>query len=181
MDTSVLNRICVHPTAGTALPADVGAGSNIARATWSSAGWVTIRSILHDSDDADLVDGTLSMEPLGEIIGLKSPLSQGMEEYIMIGNAIQAVSFGVYGASDTVMDLSSVMSTTSQETKYLNAMTNRAVAVEWNGVFVDYYPNVVAVWTPNLGSIREVTISGFRCLVQRYASYEGGFSRRHNA
>ncbi len=136
--TSLVNKIGIHATAETALPTLPGSsGSNIA--SWS--GWSTLGSVSSQSDTADLDADSIDFDFVTEIAKIQAPRDLAVQERIMLQNYIDGFSFVCHDASEALLTLASHVSISSNQMTFSGTLTNRTIAIEVNGYFVDYFPS----------------------------------------
>lgn len=141
MATSVIHRISVHPTAGTAPPAAPALGSNYDAATLQAAGWITIGSAdLGDSGNLD--SESVTQTPVQEVIEIKPPGSLARSSTIVRHNSIGEIAFICYDVAQDIVALDSTASEVGATVTRGRDVTYRSVLIEVTGMRSDWYPKV---------------------------------------
>lgn len=180
-NTSIIHRICVHATAASALPILASSGSNIAQATWSTAGYETIGSRANNGDDLDLDGGEISL-PIERIEALvRPPRSQAPADAILLQNGFGAWEFGCYDMSEALHTLGSDISVGSNIAQLASSYTKRAVAIEVNGFAVIWFKQAILKVSALPGDFANADPAGAvktRCMVLPLedSTYPGGGS-----
>lgn len=152
MSTNFVNRVAIHPTAETAMPALAALGSNIAQATWSGAGWTTLGSVNQHGDDVDLDADSIDTPFLAEEGIIQPPRSMTREETVAFQSGADAFEIPCYDTSQDLMDLDSNADSDGVVWEKGGTMTYRAVAIEIAGLAVKYFPKcLIRVMSDNGG------------------------------
>lgn len=138
-ESNVIKRICVHATAETAVPSLTDKGTPLAVTTWTAATWVPIGSIQR-GDTADVHDDDVDISFLDEFAQVKPPLSLTVEDYALLSAGAESLSFMAYDGQEALLTLDSLMSVASHVAQIGTTLTYRAVCVEVNGLWIDYFP-----------------------------------------
>ena len=150
MATSVVHRIMVHATEGTELPTPRPArGANFAVATLQGAGWFTIGSI-QNGDDGDIDSESVERTNYNEGVSINPPGSQTRQGFIMRKSGVDELTFtaydidaGVFALDSTVAEVVPGLGVYEQQ----GTQVYRSLAVEIDGLLVDWYPRVLLTIT----------------------------------
>jgi len=149
MATSVVHRIAVHATEGTELPPLPARGANFDVATLQGAGWFTIGSI-QNGDDGDIDSESVERTNYNEGVSINPPGSQTRQGFIMRKSGVDEFTFtaydidaGVFALDSTVAELAPGSGVYEQQ----GTQVYRSVAVEIDGLLVDWYPRVLLTIT----------------------------------
>jgi hypothetical protein len=153
-ETSLINRIAVHAAAETALPTLPAKRANIAKSAWTTATFVTLGSIMRGEggDNADINDD--SVEATTERVVEEIFQTRGLqrEEINLLKNRIDTISIRCEDASAALFALASDITITSNVATFAKTLTYRTLAIEINGLFIDYYPKVaIFIENPTAG------------------------------
>lgn len=141
MATSVIHRISIHPTAGTAPPTTPDLGSNYDAATLQGAGWVTLGSVdLGDSGDLD--SESVTQTPEQEVTEIRPPGSLARKDTIVRHNSITEIAFVAYDIAQDIVALDSTASEAGANVTRGRTVTYRSVLIEVTGKRCDWYPKV---------------------------------------
>lgn len=179
-ETSLINRIAIHATASSALPTLPAKRVNITKAAWTTATWKTIGSVARLADDGDITDEGIEMTT--ERVTQEIMTTRGLqrEDLILLQNRITEFTIVCESPSEAIFTLASDISITSHEATFASALTFRAVAIEVNGLWIDYFPScAVFIDSPSMG-YGEDGKSLVNIVVMPIAttSYPAGFSRK---
>jgi len=146
-NTSIVNRVAIHATAGTALPTlPASPGSNISQSDFATAGFETIGSRELRSDNYDIDEETFTFSVEERFHETMAPLSHGPDEVLLIGNKVNAVEIVLYDIDGALLTLASDMTFGSSQATWANSYTNRTVAIEINGLGIFEFPNAVVTF-----------------------------------
>ena len=138
-ETSIIYQIGIHATAETAIPT---APAKYAHINLSGAGFTVIGS-RDRGDTADLDEDTLDLAFVRESVDIDPPLSLTAKDSILRKAGADSFEFVCYGGQEDLLALDSDISITSHVASFGTTRTKRAVIVEVNGLWVDYYPSCV--------------------------------------
>jgi hypothetical protein len=141
--TSIINRIAMHATASTALPTLPAAGSNIAVATWTSAGFETLGGRNSRGDDYDFDEESIDFMNVTErFADISAPLSDGIDDRILVSRKLEPMEFTLYDLDTAFLSLDSAVDVTSGVMTWDDptAASKRTVAIEIHGKGVFYFP-----------------------------------------
>lgn len=142
MATSVVHRISIHDTMGTAPPTEPALGSNYDAATLQAAGWVTIGSV-DMGDDCNLDSESIEQSPLFEGVEILPPGSLTRNKTIVRHNGIDEVTFTAYDVSQDCCELESTTTTEGAVITRGRDVVYRSMLIEVDGIRSDFYPRVL--------------------------------------
>ena len=142
MATSVVHRISIHETMGTAPPTEPALGSNYDAATLQAAGWVTIGSV-DMGDDCNLDSESIEQSPLFEGVEILPPGSLTRNKTIVRHNGIDEVTFTAYDVSQDCCELESTTTTDGAVITRGRDVVYRSMLIEVDGIRSDFYPRVL--------------------------------------
>lgn len=150
MATSVVHRIMVHATEAAELPGPApDRGSNYDAAALQGAGWFTIGSI-QNGDDGDIDSETVERTNYNEGVSINPPGSQTRQGFIMRKSGVDELTFtaydidaGVFALDSTVAEVTPGLGVYEQQ----GTQVYRSLAVEIDGLLVDWYPRVLLTIT----------------------------------
>ena len=149
MATSVVHRIAVHATEGTELPPLPERGDNFAVATLQAAGWFCIGSI-QNGDDGDIDSESVERTNYNEGVSINPPGSQTRQGFIMRKSGVDEFTFTAYDIDSGVFALDSTVAEVvpgSGVYEQQGTQVYRSIAVEIDGLLVDWYPRVLLTIT----------------------------------
>jgi len=162
--TSIVSRIGIHATAETALPTLPAApGSNVAVASWSSAGFETINSRNLHSDDYDTDIETFQWNVEEHVHETVAPISDGVDDVILLGRRLEDLEIKLYDIDEGLLTLGSDISVTSNVATWASTFTNRTVGIEINNTAMFQFPKSVIRFTniemgPDEGQVARATM-----------------------
>lgn len=178
-ETSLINRVAIHATAETALPTLAAKRANIAKSAWTIATFKTIGSIQRGADDIDM--GGDGIELTTERVVQEIMQTRGLqrEDLILLQDRIMEFTIPCEDASEELFTLASDISVTTNEATYATGLTFRAVAIEVNGLFIDYFPKcAVFIDTPSAGYGEDgKALTNLVVMPIATSTYPGGWSR----
>jgi len=137
MENNVINVIAIHATAETAHPAAAVKGANIA--TWT--GYKVLGSTQCGNDiDLDATSVEISVERTLAMI--EPTRSIQAEDIVLMKNKVASVAFSVYELGEDIFTLLSDWTVTSNVGQPSSTLAFRTLAIEVNGLLIDYYPKV---------------------------------------
>lgn len=139
MGTNYVNRVAIHPTAETSLPALAAAGSNIAQATWAGAGWTTLGAVRR-GDAVDLDADTIEIPEINEVGVIRPPRSMAPEDSVNFAGGADEFEIPCYDVGQTLHELHSGAEVDGNEVENGGEIVYRAVAIEIAGIKVRYLP-----------------------------------------
>lgn len=142
--TSIINRIAMHATGETALPTLPAAGSNIAVATWTSAGFETLGGRNSRGDDYDFDEESIDFINVTErFADISAPLSDGIDDRILVSRKLEPLEFTLYDIDTALLSLDSAVDLTSSVITWDDptAATKRTIAIEIHGKGIFYFPS----------------------------------------
>lgn len=151
MATSVVHRISVcdaddFDTVLAALRlAKPDLNSNYAATTFTGAGCFCIGS-RDRGDGADIDSESVEATPIVDGVTVRPAGSLNATKYITRHNGIEEITWTCYDVAQDVFELDSNASTDeslTSECQRSTTQTNRAVFIEYDGIRLDCYPNVV--------------------------------------
>lgn len=145
--TSLVNRLAIHPTASTSLPTLPAAGSSIAKASWTSAGFETIGSREYGSDNYDLDENAFNWNVEELWHETRAPFSDGIDEIILLNRKLVDIEVALYDIDTSLLQLSSDISVTSEVHTWTSTVTKRTVAIEVVGIGIFEFPNALVRFT----------------------------------
>ena len=149
MATSVVHRIAVHAAEGTELPPLPARGENFAVATLQGAGWFCIGSI-QNGDDGDIDSESVERTNYNEGVSINPPGSQTRQGFIMRKSGVDEFTFTAYDIDAGVFALDSIVAEVTPGSgvyEQQGTQVYRSVAVEIDGLLVDWYPRVLLTIT----------------------------------
>jgi hypothetical protein len=150
MATSVVHRIAVHATEATALPSGLpDRGSNYTAADFQNDNWFTIGSI-QNGDDGDIDSESVERTNYNEGVSINPPGSQTRQGYIMRKSGVDEFTFTCYDVDAGVFALDSTVAEVGTGTgiyEQQGTQVYRSIAVEIDGLLVDWYPRVLLTIT----------------------------------
>lgn len=145
--TSLVNRVAIHATASTSLPTLPAAGSNIAKSAWTTAGFETLGSRDHGSDNYDLDENAFTMTREDVWHETRAPFSDGVDEAILVSRRYTDIEITLYDIDTSLLQLGSDITVTSDAHTLTSTVTNRTVAVEINGIGIHEFPNCLVTFS----------------------------------
>lgn len=119
-------------------------GSNVAKATWNAATWVTIGSVGLRSDNYDMDDENFTpFQVEREIAEIGAPFSQGIDDMVLLSQRLVEAEFKLYDVSEALLALGSDITVASNIAKLAAAFTYRTVAIEIYNTAMIYIPKAV--------------------------------------
>ncbi len=144
-NSHLVNRIAIHATADTAmvtLPAS--AGSNVAKATWTSAGYVTAGMVDMRLDDYDTDEDTFTpFQVERRDAEIAAPFSQGIDDMILLSQRLVAAEFMLYDIKESLLTLGSDITVASNIAKLATSYTARTVGIEIYNTAMIYIPHAI--------------------------------------
>jgi hypothetical protein len=151
-ETRVINRIAIHATAETALPTLPAKRANIAKSAWTTATYKTLGSVARGGDDADINDESVEMTTERVVEEIFQTRGLQREDIILLKNRIDNFVITCEDASEALTLLASDISITSNKATFAATLTYRTVAIEVNGLFIDYFPKcAIFIENPSAG------------------------------
>ena len=143
MATHLINRIAIHATAETALPTlPASAGSNVSKASWTTAGYETIRGTnLQTADNYDIDEEPFNIETEVRTAEIMPPIGLGIDEELLISQKILPVEMTLFDVAEGLWTLASNITVSSNVAELTESLTPRAVAFE--------IYNTAMIWMPN--------------------------------
>ena len=172
-ETSVIHQIGIHATGGTAQPA---APLKFAHIDLATATFVVLRSA-QDGDDGDLDSESVTNPFVRVYAPVQPPLSLGVEDYVYKGGAVQPFEFMCYDGREELLELDSGIVIASNIAQLAATATKRAVCIEVNGLWVDYFPSCIVNVIESAGSIEEPVRTKVKVMPMATATLKGGWSR----
>lgn len=145
--TSLVNRVAIHATASTSLPTAPSAGSSIAKSAWTSAGFETVGSRDHGSDNYDLDESAFNWNVEEVWHETKAPFSDGVDEVILLSRKVVDIEVQLYDIEDSLLQLASDISVSTNTHTWTSTVTNRTVAIEIVGIGIWEFPNALVRFT----------------------------------
>lgn len=178
-ETSLISRVAIHATASSALPTLPAKGVNIAKSAWTTATFKTLGSVSRHGDDADITDDSIEMTTERVVQEIMQTRGMQRDDIILLQNRITEFSIVCEDASETLMALASDIAITSNEATFDEALAFRAVAIEVNGLWIDYFPKcAVFVDSPSAGYGEDgKAMLTLVCMPVSTAAYPTGWSR----
>lgn len=139
-ETNLINRVAIHATASSALPTLPAKGANIAKSAWTTATYSTLGSVARHGDDADITDDSVDATVERVVEEIMQTRGLQREDLILLQNRVSEFSIVAEDVSEDLMALASDMAVTSHVTDYAATLTFRSVAIEINGLRLDWYP-----------------------------------------
>jgi hypothetical protein len=150
MATSVVHRIMVHATEATELPTPgPDRGSNYAAAALQGAGWFCVGSI-QNGDDGDIDSESVERTNYNEGTSINPPGSQTRQGYVMRKSGVDEFTFTAYDIDAGVFALDSTVAEVAPGSgvyEQQGTQVYRSIAVEIDGLLVDWYPRVLLTIT----------------------------------
>jgi hypothetical protein len=146
-ETNFINKIYIHATGETALPTLPSKGANIT----SYSGAVAIGS-RQGGDGADLDSESVTVTLFDEFGEVMAPRSLTREDMLYFANGVDTVEFTAYDGSEALLTLASTFTVAANVLEPTAATTKRTVAIEVNGLWVDYFPSCVVAVTQFSGA-----------------------------
>ena len=150
MATSVVHRIMVHATEACWLPDPLpNRGSNYDPTALQNGGWFTIGSI-QNGDDGDIDSESVERTNYNEGTSINPPGSQTRQGFIMRKSGVDEFTFTAYDIDSGVFALDSTVAEVipgSGVYEQQGTQVYRSVAVEIDGLLVDWYPRVLLTIT----------------------------------
>ena len=177
LDAKHIHRVAIHATAATAHPAIGGVGTNIAKATWTSAGFVTIGSKQLDSDDHDLDQEAIDLVQATVATAIRAPRDLAPQGRRYEGGTLEDFDFTCFGVPEALVTLSSNMTIGSNAAQPATSLTKRALAIEINGLAILYIPQAYLMLSGiPMGYIGEdVSKAVFAVQVETDGTLTGGY------
>lgn len=178
-ETSLINRIAIHATASSALPTLAAKGANIAKSAWTTATFSTLGSVQRGGDDADIMGDAI--EATRERIVEEIMQTRGLqrEDLILLQNRITEFVIPCEDVSEDIFTLASDITVASHEATHAAALTFRTVAIEINGLCIDYYPKCAVFIDGQAAGYGEggKAVVNLICMPVATTSYPAGWSR----
>lgn len=147
LESKHIHLVAFHGTAGTAHPSIGGIGTNIAQATWSSAGFETMGSQQLDSCDHDLDAEALDLVLASVLSPIRAPRSGAPDDHRYEGGTLEPFALQAFGMPEALIALSSNMTVGSNIAQPSTSTTKRTVVIELNGYGLLYMPQVELMLT----------------------------------
>lgn len=139
-ETSLISRVAIHATASSALPTLPAKGANIAKSAWTTATWKTGGSVARHGDDFDINDESIEYTVERAVEEIMQTRGLQREDLILLQNRITEFSIACEDGREALWNLASDISITSNEATFDEALAFRAVAIEVQGLWIDYFP-----------------------------------------
>jgi len=178
-DTSLINRIAIHPTAESALPTIPAKRVNITKAAWTTATFKTLGSVARHGDDGDITDESIEMTTERIVQEIMTTRGMQREDLILLQNRITEFTVVCESPNEAIFGLASDIAITSHEATFDDALAFRAVAIEVNGLWIDYFPKcAVFIDSPSAGYGEDgKALVNLVIMPVATTSYPAGFSR----
>lgn len=170
--TNVIYQIGIHATAETAIPTVPNKYSNM-----TMTGYTVIGSIAR-GDSADLDEATVTNPFDREKTIIKPPLSLAISDAIVNTSGAGEFSFTCYDGNETLLTLDSNLTVTSHVGEFTTTTTKRAVIIEVNGLWVDYFPNCLVHVTQSVAGVKAATTTQFTVTPIGTTTVKGGWQRK---
>lgn len=174
MNTSILNKIYIHPTASTTKPTKPALGANISSWSGSQAFGSTENAT---ADDITLADDTLEITRARSEEKIQAPRGLAPDDIITLFDRVEEIEFKCADVGEDLLALDSNLAVASNAYQPTMTTTYRAVVIEIQGIGYFYLPRcVVTVMSLGMGygeggmAMATVTIKPTKT-----ATYKGGW------
>lgn len=183
---TIIHRVAIHTTAGSVIPALADKGAMISKSAWSSAGFKTIGAVF-GGDDGDLDSDSIDPSYFNEGVDIHPPGSPVRTGHVARQFGIDTVQFVAYDTSQAIFMLNSygqvADSGDGNVVDYAAAPTYRALAIEYLGEQVLYFPKVILTITGSPGGFGPgddaVAKFQFEAKVFSDSNHPSGFKRHY--
>lgn len=159
-NTSIVSRLALHATAETSIPTTPASGTNITAAAWGTAGFDTIGGRGFRLDDYNVNDNSWSFGTEYVTHRVKAPISQGVEDEILISAEIGDFEIEFYDMDVNLLAFGSDMTLVSDTITHASSFTPRTLAIEIHKLGIWRFPKVIIKFTNfEMGAVDQVAIA----------------------
>lgn len=178
-ETNLISRVAIHATASSALPTLAVKGANIAKSAWTTATWKTGGSVARHGDDFDINEESIEYTIERVVQEIMQTRGIQREDLVLLQNRITEFAITCEDGREALWTLASDISVASNEATFDDALAFRAVAIEVNGLWIDYFPKCAVFIDNATAGYGEdgKAITTLICMPVATTSYPAGFSR----
>ena len=137
MNTSILHKIYIHPTAATTKPTPAALGANVTAWSGAQAFGSTENA---SADDITLADDTLTITRSRSEERIQAPRGLAPDDIITLSDRVEEIEFKCADVGEDLLTLDSNLSASGNAYQPTMTTTYRAVTIEIQGIGYFYLP-----------------------------------------